>query len=234
MVTYDALNVDVVDASEIKFPCGGSSHVADTVDRIVFDESHVLVTMSQFQTVLPRIRKISVPCQVVYLMASLPPSMHQAFEEKMLFTEPRYIHASTIRRNLQYIIKVCIGEHLVQKITTYVSACLEDQHRLRWVIVYSTTTKQYQQIAKHLKYPYYHSSSPDRADTLNRWSLGGIDVIVTTGALGVGVDNTGITDILTSMPSGYPWGVLVSKVWTEICLNHEKKISRRSTEIITW
>src|SRR5256885_242019 len=35
MVTYDALNVDVVDASEIKFPCGGSSHVADTVYRLV-------------------------------------------------------------------------------------------------------------------------------------------------------------------------------------------------------
>jgi len=44
------------------------------LDRIVFDESHVLVTMSEFRTVLPRIRKISVPCQVVCLTASLPPS----------------------------------------------------------------------------------------------------------------------------------------------------------------
>ena len=123
--------------------------------------------------------------------------MHQAFEEKMLFTEPRYIRAATIRKNLQYIIKVCIGEHLVQKITTHVSACLQDQHRRRRVIVYSTTTKQCEQIAGH---PYYHSSSPDRADILNRWSSGGIDVIVATGALGVGVDSAGITDILPYTP----------------------------------
>jgi len=131
--------------------------------------------------------------------------MHQAFEEKMLFTEPRYIRAATIRKNLQYIIKVCIGEHLVQKITTHVSACLQDQHRRRRVIVYSTTTKQCEQIAGHPKCPYYHSSSPDRADILNRWSSGGIDVIVATGALGVGVDSAGITDILHV---GKPYGLI--------------------------
>ena len=67
--------------------------------------------------------------------------------------------------------------------------------------MYSTTTKHCEQIAGH---PYYHSSS-DRADILNRWSSGGIDVIVATGALGVGVDSAGITDILHV---GKPYGLI--------------------------
>src|SRR5256885_16608608 len=39
---------------------------------------------------------------------------------------------------------------------------------------------------------------------------------------------------LTSMPTRTPAGVLSYKVRTGVCLNHEKKISRRSSEIIMW
>jgi hypothetical protein len=39
---------------------------------------------------------------------------------------------------------------------------------------------------------------------------------------------------LSSMPSRTPAGVLAYKVRTWVCLHHEKKISRRSPEIITW
>ncbi len=175
------------------------------LDRIVFDECHVLVTMSEFRSQVLSIRKISVPCPVICLTASLPPSMHRDFEEKILFTEPRYIRASTIRKNLQYTIKVCMAGDLFEKITTHVSACLEDQHRRRRVIVYSKTREQCEQIAQHLKCPYYHSSSTDKADTLDRWSSGGIGVIIATGALGVGVDVAGITDILHV---GKPYGLI--------------------------
>src|SRR5947199_6952848 len=36
------------------------------------------------------------------------------------------------------------------------------------------------------------------------------------------------------MPSVTPAGVTSYKVWMQVCLHHEKKISRRSYEIITW
>ena len=43
-----------------------------------------------------------------------------------------------------------------------------------------------------------------------------------------------INPVLTSMPARTPAGVLDYKVRTWVCLHHEKKISRRSPEIITW
>ena len=39
---------------------------------------------------------------------------------------------------------------------------------------------------------------------------------------------------LTSMPTSNPAGLLIYKVRTQVCLHHEKKISRPITEIIRW
>jgi superfamily II DNA helicase RecQ len=102
----------------------------------------------------------------------------------------RYIRASTIRIKTRYIIQ----RYKPGKLEEQALELYERTKRhlgLQKGVVYSRSRDQYKQLARELKYAYYHAGAADNKERLKAWlERGGL--IVATSALGTGVDFPGI------------------------------------------
>jgi len=58
------------------------------LERIVFDECHMIVTEESYRPKLQELWRLSVPVQYVFMSATYPPSFAPIFQEKMLIKEP--------------------------------------------------------------------------------------------------------------------------------------------------
>ena len=83
---------------------------AQDLDRIVFDEAHLIVTVSDYRQAMVDLGLLqSVRTQFVYLTATLPLTMQAAFEEQNNLVHPKVVRALTNRRNLFYMVHRACG-----------------------------------------------------------------------------------------------------------------------------
>jgi len=58
------------------------------LERVVFDECHMIVTEESYRLKLQELWRLSIPVQYVFMSATYPPSFAPIFQEKMLIKEP--------------------------------------------------------------------------------------------------------------------------------------------------
>ncbi|KAL4958620.1 uncharacterized protein BDV14DRAFT_186373, partial [Aspergillus stella-maris] len=77
--------------------------IANELDRVVFDECHLAVTALDYRPamgLLPLLRELE--CQMVFLTATMPPSLIDRFQQAMLLRGARMVRSRTTRRDLRY------------------------------------------------------------------------------------------------------------------------------------
>ena len=173
------------------------------LDRIVFDECHLILTASSYRPKLALLRYLrELRYQVVFLSATLPPLLLAAFQSRMLLDGPRIIRDVTFRSDLHYSYHRQsrpgnFEDYMVEGITRHLRVLAhEDGARM---IVYVNRTEEARQMATRLGCEsYFHESGTmtEKEQVMARWCQGEHRVIVATSAFGTGVDYAHVRTVI--------------------------------------
>ena len=101
------------------------------LERIVFDECHMIVTEESYRPKLQELWKLNIPVQYIFMSATYPPSFALVFQEKMLIKEPFTVRQRNekpkcvyevmkyeggileVARIVRNVVDLCIGERKV-------------------------------------------------------------------------------------------------------------------------
>jgi superfamily II DNA helicase RecQ len=173
--------------------------------RVVIDECHLAFTSSDYRPKLAHLKRLrSLHCPTVLLTATLPPVLEVDLSESLLVPLAQYIRAVTVRKNTRYAIHWCPSGQDVA--TTAVSLIRRQTERLRGQrgVVYCRTRAVCEALAEDLGCLFYHAGHAEKTAQLEQWlDAGGF--IVTTSALGTGVDYPGIVMVIHV---GVPYGMI--------------------------
>lgn len=175
--------------------------MASQLDRIVFDECHVVLDAnSAYRKNMFAIRSTigHYAVQEVYLTATLPPHDEAAAFERLGFSRTpsaglKLIRSRTNRPNIRYTV---LGPQpkgdLISPIRTCIEAARHKYGEGIRIIVYALSTSDVDMLAIKLGGLAFHSQIADgdragRVNVMQRWmSQGGL--IIATSALGLGID----------------------------------------------
>lgn len=173
----------------------GQLDASDGLDRVVFDESHLILTASRYRPKMALVKELrEYRCQVVFLTATLPPLMQAQFEQRMLLFQPCVVRSLTFRRDLFYHLQRSSRpgdflEYMERGVqATLVAIAPEEDAR---AIVYTQTRGEADKLSQRLTCPVYYSdsgSTEEKEEVLQRWRQGTSKVVVATSAFGMGVD----------------------------------------------
>ena len=78
----------------------------EALDRVVINESHLILTASDYHPKLRLIKYLcALRCQFVFLSTTLPPLLLSTFSQRLLLFNPTVVRSEhTFRRNLQYTV----------------------------------------------------------------------------------------------------------------------------------
>jgi hypothetical protein len=169
------------------------------VDRIVFDEAHVLISafyrnLDSLAHVLP-----AISCQKVFITATLPPSGERLLFGRVGVRSTVMLRCPTFRSNLRYRIERVdvengldpngIPKDLLHSVSVKSREIAPDEK----IVVYCKTKAETVVIAKELGCEYYNGdlTEQQKREVLHRWlTLDSHKVIVATvGGLGNGIDH---------------------------------------------
>lgn len=186
-------------------------HIANELDRVVFDECHMILTAVDYRpamALLPRIRELA--CQMVFLTGTMPPSRVQEFEETMLLRGARMIRGRTTRQDIYYQVSLCpANQELVRDFAVPgIEQGVELLGSGERMIIYCCSKDLAEAIAPLIRAPVYHSvsgSTEEKAAVLQRWRDGKPPYIVATSAFGMGIDYPRVRWVIHV---GVPWTLI--------------------------
>jgi superfamily II DNA or RNA helicase len=173
-------------------------HMANQLDRVVFDECHLAVTALSYRrtmALLPMLRDLEV--QMLFLTGTLPPSLVPEFERQMLLRGARMVRSPTTRPDIYLGVQRCPPQHdlmhdfAIPGLRSSIAALDAGERG----IIYCMRKDVSEELAAELEGPFYHSESgtPDeKAQVLERWRAGAPPFLVATSAFGMGVDHPAV------------------------------------------
>lgn len=141
----------------------GQLDASESLDRLVFDESHLILTASRYRPKMALVKELrEYRCQVVFLTATLPPLMQAQFERRLLLAQPCTIRSCTFRSDLYYHVQRSSRpgdflQYITQGIRTALQH-LEGEDAVR-VIVYIQSRGEADQVSQQLSCLVYYSDS---------------------------------------------------------------------------
>jgi superfamily II DNA helicase RecQ len=177
-------------------------HMANQLDRVVFDECHLAVTAASYRKaigLLPQIRELQ--CQMIFLTGTLPPSMVSEFERTMLLRGARMIRRPTARRDIHYGVSRCPpNQRLVRDLAIPgIRKSIDGLEAGARAIIYCWMKSIAEEVAAAINSPVYHSTSgsaEEKAVILQRWQDGEPAYLVATSAFGLGIDHPAVRQVI--------------------------------------
>ena len=174
------------------------------VDRVVFDESHLILTASKYRPKLHLLKFLrQLRCQFVFLTATLPPSMEARFTQAVLLFQPSIIRSITIRKDIDYSVArsptLDQTAYAIEQINALLSESWIQSEKEARVIVYTLSREEADVIADAVGGSVYYSDSgtdAEKAASLDRWRNGESVVMVATSAFGMGVDYPSVRAVI--------------------------------------
>jgi len=157
------------------------------IDRVVFDECHVFSESDI--TFRPAIKELvslfQFNVRLVFLTATLPVSQELPFWRLLgLQRVPvRTIRADTTRHNLAYTVSYVKPHDRIAEIERYIQLLQSGK-----MIIYCRSKQTVTTLAARLGCLYYFSSYEDKSASLQQFTVTQRGVIVSTNALGLGID----------------------------------------------
>lgn len=180
----------------------------EALDRVVVDESHLILTASDYRPKLKLIKYLrALRCQFVFLSATLPPLLLPSFFHRLLLFDPVVVRSDyTFRRDLQYGVAFTPSTpdtsfiqqaiHGIRSTLALPAVCDDSTAR---VIIYTSTRDEAREMAAALDIDAYFSDSgtiDEKAAVLTRWIEGRHSAVVATSAFGMGVDYPRVAAVL--------------------------------------
>jgi superfamily II DNA helicase RecQ len=174
------------------------------LSSIIVDECHLVVTASEYRPKMTMVREFRrYACQMVFLTATLPLHMMMAFADRFLLANAVVIRGPTLRKDIQYEVRRCVGMDVCREAVGLVQALLrldlfvyDEKARL---IVYCVTKDDVNAVADALGCQRYYSDSAshrEKEQAMAEWMNGESRVMVATSAFGAGVDYHSVRSIV--------------------------------------
>lgn len=186
-------------------------HVANELDRVVFDECHLAITAVSYRAamgLLPVLRKLAV--QMIFLTGTMPPSMVPEFEGAMLLRGARMVRSLTMRRDIYFHVSHCPPNR--DFVRDFAVPGIQDVIRGLTIgtraIIYCSLKDVAEEVAQMIDAPVYHSKSGSveaKAEVLQQWRAGEPSYIVATSAFGMGIDHPAVRWVVHV---GVPWSAI--------------------------
>ena len=101
---------------------------------------------------------------------------------------PTYIQASTNRLNARYSVIRTAENKAEVKVIQLASETAKDLSNGQKILIFCTSVKEVKSIGESLKCCVYYSKSESKKSSLEEWENGGNKIMVTTSALGAGMN----------------------------------------------
>jgi superfamily II DNA helicase RecQ len=169
------------------------------LDRIVIDECHVLLESSQSwrPDVLKLTEMTEKGTQVLYLTATLPPTLQPAFLHVAgldVSTLTICRDASTSRRNIAYQVLEYAREELDQVLVALVQARKDHYGPAAQILVYCVGIEETKRLAKVLTCPAYYremGTDEEKARQVRSFTSGSEKLCTATTMLSLGLSTNG-------------------------------------------
>jgi hypothetical protein len=179
-------------------------NAAGQLTSIVFDECHLILTAASYRRRMERVADLrNLKCQFVFLTATLPPCLVDAFNQKLHLWRPCLVRSLTIRKDLQYVVEECPSKDFLQAAMGRVHALLEEgwfaNEADARAIIYTRSKDQADEIGEKLQCPVYHSESgseEEKAEVLGGWIDGDCRLLAATTAFGAGIDYPSVRAVI--------------------------------------
>lgn len=194
----------IMSAEAAVFEAGRASlyelHHAGGLERIVFEECHLICTTSVYRRVMAQLALLrSIPVQCIYLTAIMPLRLRDELYHRHYPSQVTEIRAPTRRSNIAYQVHRLARKDsdIVQATAVYLQAwwarVFPNGHGPARAIVFARTKHESDRLGDLLSCPSYHADSGDaetKAHVLADWmsprSPSGF--LVGTSGLGAGLD----------------------------------------------
>jgi len=98
------------------------------LERIVFDECHMIVTEESYRPLLGELWRLNLQVQMVFMSATYPPSFAPIFQEKMVTKEPFTIREANHKPNCSYsVVEYTVRSELVDIIKAGCELCVGER-----------------------------------------------------------------------------------------------------------
>jgi superfamily II DNA helicase RecQ len=146
--------------------------VQGRLDRIVIDECHVPIISGSYRQRLTNLNRLrTIPCQLVLLTGTMPPSLEGVFADTFLLGATKdglqYIRACTDRPNIQYRVLV-LSESEVERVVCELVRHTSDVASVTTgqAILFCRSRPTYERMALLLGCRLYHSTSDEKDESL--------------------------------------------------------------------
>ena len=174
-------------------------HAQNRLDLMVIDEFHCIITFNEFRPKYQSIGEVITMypgLRVLCLSGSIRPLERQQIEKNLRIGNPKVFISSPTRDNLFYKV-IAKGRDYTDKIIELINTTYKDKTG----IIYCSTIKHCKKLNSILQTAgvscdYFCGGNSmdnnEREDKRKKWQSGGIKVMVSTTAFGMGIDNKNV------------------------------------------
>jgi len=172
---------------------------SNTEFRIFFDEIHLIITQSNFRYIMKYVSEINLfRVNLIFLTATFPDKIQELIELKMKIRFNKLIRNNVTKNNIKYqIIEFQRNQNEMIELKNYAFTRLKEIDINDKIIIYVTTTKLCDYIAKELNCLKYYANFDDKE---NHFKLFKNDskhrLMVATNALGLGINLYFIREVI--------------------------------------
>ena len=169
----------------------------ECLGSVYFDEAHTLRTERHFRQKFELFRRLTLAVPWIFLTATLPPSMTPAFEESLAVTKPRpiYFRAATNRASTSYSVIAVKDGGLEERLAAILDEAVKELREGEKILVFCPSVSGVKKLAGRIKCCCYYSKLEGKSESLAEWKSGEEKVMVTTSALGAGLDVSGVIHV---------------------------------------
>jgi superfamily II DNA helicase RecQ len=168
------------------------------LSRIHFDEAHSLTGEKHFRPKFEAFRRLCLPVAIHFMTATFPPTHEQTFESELLLIRPPpiYIRGNTNRLNAQYEVREIADEEMNSAVAKLVDEESKNLAIDEKILIFCSSVTEVKEISEFLKCASYYSGSPTKDKALLDWKEGRETVMVSTTALGAGINISGVKVVI--------------------------------------
>jgi superfamily II DNA helicase RecQ len=169
----------------------------ECLGSVYFDEAHTLRTEMHFRQKFELFKRMTLAVPWIFLTATLPPSMVPGFEESLAVTRPRptYFRAATNRVSMSYSVIGVKDGGVEEALAGILDEAVKKLSEGEKILVFCPSVSGVERLAGRIKCCCYHSKLEKKYEWLARWKRGEEKVMVTTSALGAGLDVSGVMHV---------------------------------------
>jgi len=161
------------------------------LDRVVWDEAHMLVKDQNFRLTIAGSRALQLRCQLVFVTATCPPSLVDDICELMVLPTPHVVRQDYIKPSFRYSVK--ITHDLNTSAKGMIKIMQDDTFADSKILVFCKTGAEVSKWAREYKARKYYSRLATKQEEWANWDRG---LMFATTAVGAGLDKDGIERVL--------------------------------------